>query len=198
MARSKTADSSKQLSRRALMLITREVTTKTPRIVWQHEIPILESIFGEGNVTPLDPETMDEGYSAKPSPDLLPFNKVQDQVQKPSQSVGIGFVFVGDARGEYERLRAAYGTDEKGVPHVEAVYGRFQDGKFAAMVGRADVEDLPEAQLRELAKSYGYIPTTHKDSTEAEKAEEKAKRLALAALDHDGLVKLAEELSISL
>ncbi len=200
MARPKTApDSTKQLSRRVLALITRDVTEKTPRVVWQHELPILEAVFGEGNTVVIDASTMDDGYNPKASANLMPFNKVQDQIQKPSEMASIGFVFVGDPRVEYDRLVAVYGRmQEVNVAVAEHVYGRFQSGKFESVVGHPEVEDLPEEQLRQLAISYGYIPATHKDSSTEEKADALAKQKALAVMPHDGLVKLAEELSITL
>jgi hypothetical protein len=41
----------------------------------------------------IDAEVADEGYVAKLSPDLLPWNKTQDKVRPPSETLGLGFVF---------------------------------------------------------------------------------------------------------
>lgn len=191
-------DQSKILSRRALVLIDRDMTAKTPRVVWQHEIPVLEAVFGEGHVAPVETSKMDEGYSAKATPDLLPFNKVQDKTPAPSQTSGIGYVFVGDPRTEYERITAVYGNAKDGRSICETVYGRFQDGRFSAVVGAAVVEDLPEAQLRELIRGYGFIPALSQDSSDAERAVVKAKLAQLAGANQSELVKLAEEIGVSI
>ena len=126
MARTRT----QPLSRRVLVIIDRDITAKTSSVIWQHEIPILEAVFGEGKVTPQDAKTLNEGFSSKVSPDLLPYNKVQDAISPPSETSGIGWVFVGDARTEYDRLVSVYGLmpNEERL-FVEAVYGRFSDGR---------------------------------------------------------------------
>lgn len=200
MARLKTAaDSTKILSRRVLVVITRDAMTKTPRVIWQHEKPILEAIFAEGNVVEVDPSTMDEGYQAKAAPELLIHNKKQDQIPKPSDSASLGFVFVGNPQSEYSRLEAAYGRHpEINVSMVEHVYGRFQEGRFTSVVSGADVEDMPDGQIRELAKSYGYLPEVSKDSTDAEKVDARAKQLELATMPRDKLLKLTEDLGVTL
>lgn len=188
----------KVLSRRVLVNVRRDVYTSTPQIVWQHEIPILEEIHGEGNVTDVDPDTMDEGYQSKVTPDLLPFNKAQDQIARPSTTQGIGFVFFGSAQVEYNRLIGAYGRHmEKPIPNVEAVYGRYQDGNFAKVTGQAELSDLPEAQLRELIKSYGYLPEVSFDATPEEKSQASKARKALMETDKPGLLKIAEDLGVT-
>lgn len=157
MARSPAArDEPKLLSRRTLVVIKRDQTTATPRVVWQHEIPILEAVFGEGNVEHVDPSTMDEGYSPKIARELLIYNKSQDPVLPPSETASIGYVFIGSPAVEYQRLIGAYGMHpEVRESFCENVYGRFQEGRFSAVIGRATLEDLPEAQLRQLVREYG-------------------------------------------
>lgn len=187
---------SKTLSRRVLVVVERDMTTKTPRVVWEHEVPVLEAIFGEGNVKPEDPKTMDEGYSPKASPDMLIHNKRMDAAARPSESAGIGFVFHGDPRGEYERLAAQYGKHaEVDMPVVEYVYQRFQTGRFEAMVGRADFEDMPPAQLREIVISHGYLPQISDDATPDERKAADEVRRNLFAMGQAELVKLAEEVA---
>lgn len=186
------------LSRRVLVNVRRDVYTSTPQIVWQHEIPILEEIHGEGNVAEVDPQSMDEGYQARPTPDLLPFNKKQDQIAKPSTTQGIGYVFFGSAQVEYNRLVGAYGRHmEKPIPNVEAVYGRYQDGNFSKVVGQAALADLAEPQLVELIKSYGYLPEATFDSTDQEKAEAAKARAELLTKKQPELVKIAEGLGVA-
>lgn len=198
MAR-KSADSNKILSTRVLVLIDRDMTAKTPRTVWQHEIPILEAVFGEGKVTLVENVKLDEGYSGKTNPELLPHNKKQDRVPPPSETVGIGWVFVGDARSEYDRLTDLYGfLPEEKRSFCEAVYGRFQDGRFSAVVGSAEVEDLPEPQIRELIKGYGFIPSISQLSSEAEKNEATERHKKLYSAKQPELVQIAEELGVTL
>lgn len=199
MARDTATD--KPLSRRVLVEIDRDMTAKTPRVIWQHEIPVIEAVLGEGKVQVLDPGTLDEGYSDKVSPALMPYNKVQDAVPRPSETQGIGFVFIGDAKAEFARLASAYGriNDAEGAVAVEKVYGRFVEGRFAAMVGRATLNDLPAAQLRSLLESYGAAPMgAVKDMPESEKdAAVKARRDFLAA-DRAALVKMAQDAGVTL
>lgn len=199
MARDTATD--KPLSRRVLVEIDRDMTAKTSRVIWQHEIPVLEAVLGEGKVQELDPAVLDEGYSAKVSPALLPYNKIQDAVPRPSETQGVGFVFIGDARAEFDRLAAAYGriNDAEGAVAVEKVYGRFAEGRFASMVGRATLNDLPAAQLRSLLESYGAAPMgAVKEMPDAERdAAAKARREFLAA-DKPALVKMAQEAGIQL
>lgn len=157
MARKPATD--KPLSRRVLVLIHRDQTAATSRVLWQHEIPILEAIFGEGNVKPVDPATLDEGYSAKASPEMLIFNKKQDPIGKPSESQCLGHVFIGDPGVEYQRLADLYGRHpEVNQTFAEHVYGRYQSGQFSRLVGSPELDDLPDAQLLDLARSYGAEP----------------------------------------
>lgn len=157
MARTAASESvvPKVLSRRVLVNIKRDQTTATPRVVWQHELPILEAIYGEGNIPLVDAETMDEGYTDKPSRELLIYNKAQDKIPRPSEASGLDFVFIGSPAVEYERLVGAYGMHpEVRMSWVENVYGRFQSGRFSAVIGKPSLEDLPEAQLRQLVTDF--------------------------------------------
>lgn len=187
------------LSRRVLVVVDRDMTAKTSRIVWQHEIPILEAIFGEGKVVLSDPKALDEGYEVKTRPELLPWNKQQDTIRKPSETAGLDWVFVGDPRAEYDRLAAAYGTmPESKITNAENVYGRYQDGRFERVVGSAEVEDLPEAQLRDLIKSYGFIPIMDQFATDEDKRKARDKTVLLNTAPHPELVKIAAELGVEL
>lgn len=199
MARQPAARSDKRISRRILVNIRRDMTEVTPRIIFEHEKPLLEELHGEGNIKDVDPATMDEGYNPKPRADMLPYNKTMDLVARPSVSMGLGFVFIGDANVEFQRLEAAFGKHPKeNVSVVEKVYGRFQDGRFAALLGIPDMDDLPEAQLRSLVLDYGYAPEPHKDAGPEEKNEAWAKRKALATMGHAELAKVAQDLGVEL
>lgn len=195
----KTADS-KQLSRRVLVTIDRDMTSKTPRVVWQHEIPILEAVHGEGKVAVVEVASLDEGYNAKPTPDMLVHNKRQDAIAPPSKTMGIGHVFIGDPRAEYDRLGAVYGRHpEVNETFAENVYGRFQVGRFAAMVGEPELDDLPDEQLRDLARAYGGAPA---DATfKATDEERRACAAAIAAFNtapREQLLEACQQLGVSL
>lgn len=159
----KSADSDKILSTRVLVLIDQDLTTKTSRVVWQHEIPLLEVVHGEDTVTVQDPSVLDEGYVAKTDRSMLvhkPQGGAQDAIPRPSESQKLGYVFAGDARAEYDRLSSIYGTiydadEDRNVSVVIKAYGRFNDGKFEKFVGSPELADLPDAQLKEVLHSYG-------------------------------------------
>lgn len=195
-----TAEHDKPLSRRVLVNIRRDQTATTPRVVWQHEIPILEQIFGDGNVQEVAPATLDEGYSTKQTPDMLVHNKKQDPIKRPSESLSLGWVFVGNPQTEYERLCSAYGRHtEMPVPNCEHVYGRFQAGNFARLVGTPELADLPDDQLRDLIKAWGFeIPQTDTKSTpeQIEKAAEA--RAKFNTMTSAELVALAESIGVEI
>lgn len=190
----------KLLSRRVLVTIRRGQTTDTPRVVWAHEVPVLQVIHGEDEVKEADPKSMDEGYTPTPSANTLHFNKAQDRIAPPSSSAGLGWVFTGNAEAEFERMVAAYGRHvDVNQPNVEYVYGRFATGKFSQVVGKPELEDLPDSQLRDMVLNWGYaLPVATKDSTREEfDAAAKAWR-DFNALDHAALVSLAERTGVQI
>jgi hypothetical protein len=188
------------LSRRVLVNIKRDQTTATPRVVWAHEVPILEAIWGEGNVQSVEPETLDEGFSPKAAASMLVHNRVQDAFRRPSQSLGLGWVFCEDARTEYDRLASCYGMHpEVKQTWVENVFGRFQGGGFQTMVARPELEDLPEDQLRAMLLQSGYqLPIVTYESSEAERAAATKARKEFESADKAALVKLADEYGVEL
>ena len=131
------------LSRRVMAHVKRGLTDETAVVVWQHEIPILEEIHGEGNVSEVTAEAakgLDAGYKAKKG-DLMKL--------PPSVSIGLGEVFDGEPAVEYERLVQLYGMHPKvEMPMVEKVYGRFKEGKFSAIIGKPELSQLGIRQLR--------------------------------------------------
>lgn len=189
------AASEKVLSRRILVNVKRDMTAVIPKVIWQHELPLLMELFAD--VQEVDASVMDEGYEGTPRPDLLPYNKTMDKVPRPSVTVGIGHVFIGDPQAEYDRLAAVYGKHpEENILLVDKIYGRFQSGKFSELMGSPQLSDLPESQLRGLVLDYGYAPEPHKDAGPDEKNEAWAKRKALVSMDRAGLVKIAEEVGV--
>lgn len=189
--------SDKVLSRRVLVNVHRDMTATIPKIVWQHEMPILQELFDSVEEVPAD--SVDEGYSATARPDMLAYNKTMDTVPRPSQSLGIGHAFIGNAQAEYDRLAAVYGKHpEENVLMVEKIYGRFQVGTFERVIGSPELADLPESQLRQLVLDYGYAPEPHKDAAPDEKNAAWAKRRALVQADKAALVKIAEEVGVEI
>ena len=190
----------KILSRRVAVEIRRDQTTSTPRVVWQHEVPILQLIHGEDEVREISAEQMDEGYSPKPSADLLPFNKQQDRLPKPSEANHLGWVFTGSPEGEYERLKGAYGRHiEINQPNVEHVYGRFSSGAFFRVIGQPTLEDLPADQLRDLCLNWGHsLPIATSDSSvEDQRAAAKA-WAEFRAAKPAALIAIARDLGVTL
>ena len=191
----KIRDDSKPLSRRILANIKCNVVQTTPRVIWANELPILELIWGEGNVVEVDPKTLDDGYKAKQSNELMPHNKKQDLIHRPSETQSIGFVFTGDARSEYDRLCNVYGRDKDvPMPVCEVVYGRFQDGKFEQLLGLADFPDMPDAQLRSIIMEHGYVPPLGMQPTAEERKEASAAVKRLNEMTREQLLKQVEEM----
>lgn len=189
------SNSDRVLSRRVLVAIGGDLTSALSKIVWMHEIPILEEVWGEGKVRTVDASALDEGYTTKISPNLTPHNKQQDKIEKPSETAGIDFVFVGDARTEYERLATLYGRHtENSMTYVEYVYGRFNEGRFERLLGLADFDDMPDAQLRQVAIEHGHLPIVSRDSTPEERKAEATARRELFTMGREQLLKLVTEL----
>lgn len=197
----KSAEASQSVfSRRVLVSIRRDQTTDTTRVVWAHEVPILQLIHGDDEVRELEPESLNDGYKAKASADMMPFNKKQDQIRPPSENLRIGWVFVGDAQSEYQRLCDAYGRHvEVNQPNCEHVYGRFGKGDFRRVLGQPTLADLPDDQLRDLILSYGYsLPLVTHESSDGERVAAEQAWGTFRSLKHDALVKLAEEVGVEI
>jgi hypothetical protein len=132
------------LSRREAVVVKRDRMTETSLIVWQHEIPLLEAIHGADGIvvviTDKIREDSDAGYKADPKD---PYR------YKPSEVLGLGDVFIGDAAGEYARLEQVYGMDkEVKMSVVEKVYGPLSHGRFTALLGKPTLQDYSARQLR--------------------------------------------------
>lgn len=193
MARTAADKSSKQLSRRIAVLVDIDLTIKTPKVIWEHEKPLLDFMH-DGKVTDITAASMDEGYSPRQNRQLMPYNKTQDLVLRPSVANGLGFIFTGDPEAEYDRLQSAYGyAKEEKVFVVEKIYGRFQEGRFSALIGKPELEDLPELQLRSLIREWGLEPDdSHKDMSESEKNAASAARQAYLKADRATLLEMCE------
>jgi hypothetical protein len=193
------ASSSRMFSTRIPVEIKIDMTQSTPRVIWAHEKPLLEALHGEDKVVDIDVAKLDEGFVAKIAPNLLTWNKKQDDVLPPSQSLGIGFVFHGDPRAEYSRLADVYGKHpDVDMTIVENVYGRYQQGRFEQMLPKPDLDDLPEQQLRSLIREYGYPGDVDKDATPEQKEAHRKAVLELRVMAKPALVELAQTLDVQL
>ena len=188
------------LSRRILVNIIRDQTASTPRVIWAHEFPLLEDIHGEGNIREVPRETIDEGWTPRVDPQSLHYNKAQTAVRRPSEALGLDWVFLGDPRTEYDRLGQVYGKHpEIDQLVVEHVYGRFNTGMFARVLGRPRLVDIPDDQLRALVLQYGYtLPTVDHDATQAEKDAAAKAAARFNSLTGAELQKLAVEVGVEL
>lgn len=193
-------DREAHVSRRIIVTIKRDQTTATPRVIWQHEMPILEAVFGEGNVVETDRAAMDEGYSPRTPAAMLVHNKKQDAPTRPSEAAGLDYVFIGNAQSEFDRLGFVYGRHpEVNQSFVENVYGRMSVGAFKRALGKPTLATMPAEQLRALVLAYGYsLPMTTWDSTDAEKAKAADAHATFYALPREALVKLAEECGVEI
>jgi hypothetical protein len=190
--------SDKTLSRRILVNIKRDMTEITPRVIWAHEKPLLEAIHEEGNVNG-GRRHAGRGLPRQAVARHAGLQQDHGEAGAAVQSLGLGFVFIGNPEAEYQRLFDVYGRmPDENVRVVEKVYGRFQGGSFARLMGSPELDDLPEAQLRALVLDYGYAPEPHKDAAPDEKNEMWARRKALFAMGHAELVKTAQEVGVEL
>jgi hypothetical protein len=200
--RPRAAASRASLSRRILVTIDQGMTIKTPKVIWEHELPIFQEVHGggaeegEGGAVSVveDPEAfLDKDHKPRQRLDMLQHNKRQDDLTKPSEAAQLGFVFIGNPKEEWDRLAAAYGKcDDEDKLVVERIYGRARELRLAAMLGKPSLKDLPIPQLRQLIVGTGYVVDVAKDTPEAEKPAVLARRKEFLELDVAGLVKLAD------
>lgn len=194
----KQEDADRPLSRRVLVNIHRDKDMQVvPRIVWAHEVPILEAIHQ--TVREVDPSSLDEGYTDKPKREMFPWNSNAEVPPRPSAALRLGWVFVGDPEAEYDRLAQCYGMHpEVKQPWVENVYGRFSGGAFRSLLGRPRLDDLPEDQLRSmiLDGTFYSLPTITYDAPDDERRAAEQRIKAFRALKREDLLKLAEEAGV--
>jgi hypothetical protein len=142
------------MSKRVLALVQRSgngsnVTDRTPTVVWEHEVPLLEEVHGEGAIEVI--EDID---------DLLDKSIVRgrkENIEHIVKTHGINDVFHGDPFEEYQRLATKFGQHtEVRMSVVEKVYGAYRDGAFkTACGGGEDYEEMTIHQLRALCDELG-------------------------------------------
>jgi hypothetical protein len=136
------------MSKRVLVSVDRGMTDKTSKVVWDHEVPILQAVHGadiklldlsevedlkgsalvlQGTtqvVDPKDPRFRDQPKERVPLVEIL------------KRNLSIGEQFSGNIDEEYDRLIACYGTHpDYNMPFVEYVYGRPDRGDFKKAIG---------------------------------------------------------------
>lgn len=167
------------MSKRVLVLVQRagngaNVTDKTPTVVWEHEVAILEEVHGEGAVEVIeDIEDMLDNSVTKDRKVIL------DHIVKTNR---IGEVFTGDPFEEYQRLSVKFGMHgDVRMSNVEKVYGSYREGSFRAACGSGDdTEGMSVGQLRVLCDELGisYKATDKKSQLAAAIAEAREQQAA--------------------
>lgn len=162
---------------RVIVNVKRGPTDTIGKVVFRHEIPLLEEIHGEGNVaviTDTDPDgrkLMRSALKGK-GPVISVEEFPEDDLGADATVIMKHFDPADDPREEYNRMELVYGRHaEKPMSVVEAVYGRFQEGRFTAAVrgdmvrGKpqltaADIEAMkgPEIQERLVELRVEYAP----------------------------------------
>jgi hypothetical protein len=148
------------MSKRILVLVQRSgggthITDATPTIVFEHEVPLLEEIHGEGScITMTDEELLDRDVVVKR----------KQQIDYIIRANRLGEGFNGDPFEEYQRLAAKYGMHpEVRMLVVEKVYGVFREGRFTKACGVLAYEEMSLAELRKICDDIGItLAPSHK------------------------------------
>jgi hypothetical protein len=162
------------MSKRVLVVVSRGVTDATPVRVWEHEVPILDAVHGEGAVRRLQVKDLVEKKNQKTT--VLP-GTTQTVIQRDlaadhplkkvelesiathellARHLKLGEEFDGDPRQEYQRLVDVYGMHkEYKMPNVEYVYGRESEGRFLKSLGVKPPEEMNIAELRAALEKNG-------------------------------------------
>lgn len=148
------------MSKRVLVTIDRGMTDKTGKVVWEHEIPILNAVHGtEVRLVSLDDVEDLQGTAlvlAGTTQIVDPKDpRFKDQAKEKvslvevlKRNLSIGKPFSGNVADEYERLVAMYGTHpEYNLPFVEYVYGRPEQGRFKEAVAAVAEDEEQDYDL---------------------------------------------------
>lgn len=115
-------------STRVLVIVDRNMTDKTSKLIWSHEIPLLEELHGCSVIT-VDPAKLDA---------------------MPMDHYGIGEEFkCRSIDDEYHRLINVYGMHPKiEMSVVERVYGQLVEGRFESVIGGKEAIAKDEFDMR--------------------------------------------------
>ena len=108
------------MSKRVLVLVQRagngaNITDRTPTVVYEHEVSILEEVHGEGSIEVIEDadDILDKSIT----------KNRRENIEHICKTTGIGVEFNGDAFEEYQRLAAKYDQHtEVRMSNVEKVY----------------------------------------------------------------------------
>lgn len=148
------------MSKRVLVTIDRGMTDKTGKVVWDHEIPILNAVHG-ADVTEVDLSAVEDlrgtalvlaGTTQIVDPKDPRFKDQAKEkvslVEVLKRNLSLGKPFSGSVDDEYERLVAMYGTHpDYGLPFVEYVYGRPEQGRFHEAVAAVSDDEEHDYDL---------------------------------------------------
>ncbi|MCC7144243.1 MAG: hypothetical protein IT349_19280 [Candidatus Eisenbacteria bacterium] len=122
---------------RVMVNVKRGPTDETPYICFRHEIPILEEVFGEGNVvevTDTDPDGRKLMRAAMKAKGPVVFVDTEN-AEGDTDTLAKHYDPSEDPREEYNRLAQVYGMHrDVNMSVVEKVYGQFREGRFTAAV----------------------------------------------------------------
>lgn len=180
---------------RVLVNVKRGPTDTVPYVCFRHEIPILEEVFGEGNVievTETDPDGRKLMRTALKAKGPVVFSEVEN-AEGDVDTIAKHYDPSDDPRMEYQRLQQVYGMHKEiNTTVVEHVYGQFREGRFTAAVNggrvrtapgekRLTVEDVaamkgPEIQQKLAAMEVDYDPSASVKALRAQLVEELEKK----------------------
>lgn len=166
------------MSKRVLALVTRagggRLTDKTPVTIWEHEIPILEVVHGEGCVQVLDISELvgpdntvtvlagtNQVVTKEEREGLHPGLKGATFEERPldevmTKNLNLDKIFEGDPRDEFERLGMKYGMNmEIPISNCQFVYGRFDEGRFTEACGVKEYHTMSVTNLRKMLDKLG-------------------------------------------
>lgn len=113
------------LAKRCDVLIYQSNLCTIPKNIYEHEIPVLESVFGNGAVTKYDYKPMIQAVDKATGKDLNYQIQSEKRVEYELEEV--------DHDEEYMRLFDLYGKHQTiDVHNVTHVYGRIEDRKMEA------------------------------------------------------------------
>jgi len=129
------------LARKCDVLIYQSNLSTIPKQIYEHEIPVIETIFGDGSVTKYDYKPMVFAKDKSTGKDM------SYQVQS-TESVAYDVEEV-EHDDEYMRMMDLYGKHQTiDIFNVTHVYGRQEDNKMEVK-GKELYENLPKAKPRE-------------------------------------------------
>lgn len=135
------------LAKRCDVLIYHSNLCTINKNVYEHEIPVIESVFGDGSVTKHDSKPMTPAIDKSTGKELNYHVQSNDPVKYDVEEV--------DHDEEYMRMFDLYGKHQTiNVHNVSHVYGRIEDMKMEAKANELyKNEDLPKPVITDEGNS---------------------------------------------